>query len=383
MPGSFRERYVICLLTAYLFTGRFLVASPFLYQNADSVYARKTFTGEELIRGERLFFGLAYTPDKSVNCSLCHNTRVSDTLNWNPDAFAIATMYNGKSALDLSRALLAPAGKKMMEVHKGFQLTPEDITLIKAYMDRFVNIGLAPDKPVITNLLLFILASVLFLISLTDLIITKKIKRKWILVAVIAVTAIFITRTLVVDAIKVGRTRNYSPDQPIKFSHAVHAGQNKTDCIYCHSFAKVSKTAGIPPVNVCMNCHLLVRNGTRSGAFEIAKIINANDNKVPVEWIKVHNLPDHVFFSHAQHVGAGALNCHECHGAVEKMDILVQVSDLSMGWCINCHRTRNVNFKSNLFYSEYKQLSDRIRSGSKDSVTVNTIGGTECMKCHY
>ena len=383
MSSSFRERYAIYLLSAFLFTGRFLAASPDSSQNADSVYSKKNFTGEEIIRGERLFYGLVYSRDKSVNCSGCHNTRVSDTLNWNPDALAISTIYKEKSAADLSRILLSPTSKKMMEIHKGFQLTPEDITLIKAYMDRFVNIGLTPDKPVITVLLLFILASVLLLVSLTDLIITKKFRRKWILLAVIAVTAVFITRTLVVDAIKVGRTQYYSPDQPIKFSHAVHAGQNKTDCIYCHSFAKVSKTAGIPPVNVCMNCHLLVRSGTRSGGFEIAKIISANDNHVPVQWIKVHNLPDYVFFSHAQHTGAGALNCSECHGTTEKMNIIVQVSDLSMGWCINCHRTRNVNFKENLFYTEYKQLSKKIRSAITDSVTVNMIGGTECMKCHY
>jgi hypothetical protein len=383
MSSSFRERYALYLLSAFLFTGRFLAASPDSSQNADSVYSKINFTGEELIRGERLFYGLAYTRDKSVNCSGCHNTRVSDTLNWNPDALAISTIYKEKSAADLSRILLSPTGKKMMEIHKGFQLTPEDITLIKAYMDRFVNIGLTPDKPVITVLLLFILASCLFLASVTDLIITKKFGKKWILIAIVVLTAIFITRTLVVDAIKVGRTQNYSPDQPIKFSHAVHAGQNKTDCIYCHSFAQISKTAGIPPVNVCMNCHLLVRNGTRSGAFEIAKIIEANDNKVPVEWVKVYNLPDYVFFSHAQHTGAGNLNCSECHGNTKEMNRIVQVSDLSMGWCINCHRTRSVNFKTNKFYSEYIKLSESVKSGKTDSVTVNMMGGTECMKCHY
>jgi hypothetical protein len=227
------------------------------------------------------------------------------------------------------------------------------------------------------------MASILLLFSITDLIITKKVKRKWIHYVVLGVTAVFITRTLVVDAIMLGRTPDYSPDQPIKFSHAVHAGQNKTDCIYCHSFAQISKTAGIPPLNVCMNCHLLVRNGSRSGAFEISKIVDASGDKVPVEWIKVYNLPDYVFFSHAQHTGAGNLNCTECHGNVQEMNRIVQVSDLSMGWCIDCHRTRNVNFKTNKFYSEYKEMAESVRSGRTDSVTVNMMGGTECMKCHY
>ncbi len=349
----------------------------------DSIYNRTAFTGEELTRGERLFYGLAYPPVKAINCANCHNTRVSDTLNWNPDAMVISTLYKGKSARDLSKILLTPVGKKMAEVHKDFKLTPEDITLIKAYMDEFTRIGLQRHKPVITNLLLFILTSLLFLFCAVDLVITKKIKRRWILYGVLTATLIYIASSLALNAIKVGRSKDYSPDQPVKFSHFVHAGQNKTDCIYCHSFAQISKTAGIPPVNVCMNCHLLVRNGTRSGAIEIAKIINAHDNNVPIEWIKVHNLPDYVFFSHAQHTGPGAVACSDCHGDVAKMNLIVQVSDLSMGWCVNCHRTRNINFSGNRFYSDYHEMADRVRSGRTDTVTINMLGGTECMKCHY
>jgi hypothetical protein len=128
---------------------------------------------------------------------------------------------------------------------------------------------------------------------------------------------------------------------------------------------------------------LLVRSGTRSGAFEIAKIYYSHDNNVPVSWIKVHNLPDHVFFSHAQHTVAGGVACTECHGNVEQMNILVQVSDLSMGWCIHCHRTRKTSFLTNRFYSSYKEISDSIKAGIIDTVTVEMIGGTECAKCHY
>jgi hypothetical protein len=173
------------------------------------------------------------------------------------------------------------------------------------------------------------------------------------------------------------------PDQPIKFSHKVHAGQNGTDCIYCHSSAPDSKSAGIPPVNVCMNCHLIVRNGTRSGSMEISKIIKAYDERVPIKWVKVHNLPDHVFFSHAQHVGAGGVECQTCHGKVQDNDVITEVSDLSMGWCIECHRTTKVNFRGNLFYSDYKELAEKLKKGEIDSVTVDLIGGIECMKCHY
>jgi hypothetical protein len=382
--NSFLSEKFKCLLLAILLTGIFI---PGLSNNTQaddsSLYNPRTFTAEELIRGERLFYGLVYIDNKSVNCSACHNTIVSDTMNWNPNALEISRKYLGKSAMDLSKVLLNPGGVKMSQVHKGFQLTPEDIMMIKAYMDRLVDIGMKQKKPVITNLLLFILASLLLLFSITDLIITKKIKLRWINYVILLFSAVIVTKILVVDAIALGRSKDYSPIQPIKFSHAVHAGQNQTDCIYCHSYAPYSKTAGIPPENVCMNCHLMVRNGTRSGAFEISKIIDAFDNKTPIEWIKVHNLPDHVFFSHAQHVGAGALKCQECHGEVEKMDIIKQVSDLSMGWCIDCHRTKKLNIHSNKFYSEYKDLAAKIKNGEIDSVSVSMLGGTECMKCHY
>jgi hypothetical protein len=132
-----------------------------------------------------------------------------------------------------------------------------------------------------------------------------------------------------------------------------------------------------------MNCHLLVRNGTRSGGIEIAKVLSAFDSMKPIEWVKVYNLPDHVFFSHAQHVGVGGVSCQECHGKVEEMDIVKQIPDLSMGWCINCHRSRKLDIHNNIFYSEYKDLADKIKRENKDSATIDMLGGIECMKCHY
>jgi len=353
-------------------------------QVSDSeIYKPRIFKAEELIRGERLFYGLAYLKDVSVNCADCHNTTVADTLNWSPDAAEISNKYLQKSARELSKILLKPAGQKMSQAHKDFHLTPEDIVLIKAYMDKFTDIGLKQNKPVITNLFLFIVASIFLLFSITDLIISKILKRKWINYIILTITGIFITYTLVVNALAIGRSKDYSPMQPVKFSHTVHAGQNGTDCIYCHSSAPYSKTAGIPPENVCMNCHLMVRNGTRSGVFEISKIISSYENQKPIEWIKVYNLPDHVFFSHAQHVSAGGVGCVECHGDVKKMDVIRQVSDLSMGWCLNCHRTRKLDVKNNLFYSQYREMAEKLKKGEIDSITVAMTGGRECMKCHY
>ena len=388
------------LLTAILISFFFAPAYSNLFESSDTIkvqakditrqlgpdsvlYTHRTFKAEELIRGERLFYGLVYLKNESVNCAGCHNTRVTDTLNWNPDALEISKKYLYKNAYDLSRVLLKPIGQKMSQVHKAIHLTPEDIVLIKAYMDKFVDPGLRQNKPVITNLFLFIIASLLLLFSIIDIIITKIFKRRWINYIILLFAGIFITNTLIVNAIALGRSKDYSPAQPIKFSHAVHAGQNGTDCIYCHSSAPYSKTAGIPPLNVCMNCHLMVRNGTRSGVFEISKIISSYENQKPIEWIKVHNLPDHVFFSHAQHVSAGGVECTECHGDVKGMNVIKQVSNLSMGWCINCHRTKKVDFHNNRFYSQYRNLAEKMKKGEIDSVNVNMVGGRECMKCHY
>jgi hypothetical protein len=127
----------------------------------------------------------------------------------------------------------------------------------------------------------------------------------------------------------------------------------------------------------------MVRNGTRSGVFEISRIISSYENQKPIEWIKIHNLPDHVFFSHAQHVSAGGLDCKECHGDLKTMHVVRQVSDLSMGWCINCHRTKKMNVQNNQFYSQYRALSEKLKKGELDSVTEAMMGGRECGKCHY
>ena len=354
------------------------------HQLPDSIiYKRTTFSAEELIRGKRLFYGLVYLEDKSINCVACHNTNVSDTLNWNPDALEISKKYLDKNARDLSKVLLKPLGPKMKLVHKGFQLSAEDIVLIKAYMNKFVGIGLKQNKPVITYLLLLIIASLLFIVSTVDLIIKRLFKNQRINWAILTITGIFITWILAVNAIAFGRSKGYAPAQPIKFSHAVHAGQNKTDCNYCHYTARISKTAGIPPGSVCLNCHFLVRNGTRSGATEIAKVLKALDDKKAVQWVRIYRLPDFVFFSHEQHVSAGGITCDACHGNVKEMDRLYQVTDLSMGWCINCHKTRKVNLSNQYYKTYYPDVYDSLKAGKIDSVMVTGVGGRDCGKCHY
>jgi mono/diheme cytochrome c family protein len=214
-------------------------------------------------------------------------------------------------------------------------------------------------------------------------------------------------------AIGLGRQKAYEPRQPIFYSHRVHAGVNQISCLYCHGNAWESRHAAVPSVNVCMNCHKTIQSYEKgpklfdatgnevNGTDEIQKLYKyagydpANPTKwtpamikQPVEWIKIHNLPDHVYFSHAQHVRAGKVQCQTCHGSITEMDEVKQFAELSMGWCINCHRTTKVNFDytdstGNKFYSIYEKFHNDIKSGKMDSVTVQDIGGTECQKCHY
>ena len=174
----------------------------------------------------------------------------------------------------------------------------------------------------------------------------------------------------------VGIQQNYQPTQPIAFSHKIHAGQYEIDCNYCHTGVNISKSANIPSVNICMNCH----NAIETDKPEIQKILAAYEENRPIEWVRVHNLPDLAYFNHKQHVAVGGLDCATCHGPIEEMDVVYQYSELTMGWCINCHRESEVNSKGNDYY---KKLVELHNSSSKKPMTVEDIGGLECSKCHY
>lgn len=258
------------------------------------------------------------------------------------------------------------------------------------------------------------------------------------------------------NATQMGRSQNYEPDQPIKFSHKLHAGLNKIECQYCHDSARRSKHSSIPGTNTCMNCHSAVKKGSQHGTAELTKIFasigfdpitgkyvdgydnwsdaqiedlykkwigqeymseksltaldeagkdlvqnqwdgivaalkNDSNGKIqgPIEWTRIHNLPDHAYFNHAQHVNIGQIACQKCHGPVQEMEVVYQYSSLGMGWCINCHRETEVKF-GNGFYKNYK--SDYIKAHKKalgktdaeaEKVVVEDIGGLECQKCHY
>lgn len=213
------------------------------------------------------------------------------------------------------------------------------------------------------------------------------------LVFVALITVLFVLRFTFDMLMGVGVTTNYQPKQPIEFSHKVHAGVNGVDCNYCHSSARKSKHSGIPSANVCMNCHTYISEGTQTGTKEIAKIYEAvgfdpdtrkyieGYEEKPIEWIRIHNLPDHAYFNHSQHVVAGKIECQECHGPIEEMDVVYQHASLTMGWCVDCHRNTEVKMEDNLYYTKlHEELKEKYK-GQK--ITVDKIGGIECGKCHY
>ncbi len=218
---------------------------------------------------------------------------------------------------------------------------------------------------------------------------------------------------LVNGAINEGRQQNYQPLQPLFYSHKVHAGINQVNCLYCHAGAEKSRQAMIPSANVCMNCHKQINSYSGAaehplvnaegkhvdGTAEIQKlykyagwdaankkyILKANGeiDATPIKWAKIHNLPDHVYFNHSQHVKVGQVQCQKCHGPVQEMDEVYQFSALSMGWCINCHRQTEVKFTENNYYKIFEKYQDELKSGKRTGVTEAEMGGLECQKCHY
>ena len=201
---------------------------------------------------------------------------------------------------------------------------------------------------------------------------------------------------------QIGIDQGYMPVQPIHYSHKIHSGANEIDCQYCHSSARVSKHSGIPSLNVCMNCHenIAEYNGDEDLEKGYTKEFYTNEIKKlykavgwdeearqytgetePVKWVRIHNLPDHVYFNHSQHVNVAGIECQTCHGPVEEMEIAYQHSSLTMGWCINCHRESEVKVKDNDYYTKiHEELSKKY---GVEKLTIAQMGGLECGKCHY
>lgn len=160
--------------------------------------------------------------------------------------------------------------------------------------------------------------------------------------------------------------QGYAPEQPIPFSHKLHAGDNKIPCLYCHSGAEKSRHASVPSMNVCMNCHSVVKLDSP----HIQKLRNAFEQGKPIEWVRVHELPDYVYFPHKRHVAKG-IACETCHGNVKEMDRIEQKAALTMGWCMECHRGQTTP----------KHVLAKVYPGVKNP--QGPVAPVNCSTCHH
>ncbi len=440
---------LLLLIVAVLFS---FSQSTFAQDSPNDGSAQKTETSKEgsskssslgdAKKGEALF---------NTNCAACHLrykrstgpalhgvTEVAPSLDW-----IYKWVHNSTAVLKSGDAY----ANKLFEEYNGVamthfpQLSKEDINDILAYVEQpkpkpkvaatagaSAKTTAANGSGVSTNLILGILAIVLVLLIIILVMINKTLTRfakeknieiyteekpkhkpLWKMIAenqFIMVTASIVI-TLVASywvyfyMMQVGVDQGYQPVQPIHFSHRIHAGQNKIDCKYCHYSARVSKTSGVPSLNVCMNCHKAIsevapETATKEHSKEyydsqIAKLYKAvgwdptthqyTGETHPVKWVRIHNLPDFAYFNHSQHVMVGKIDCQKCHGEIQKMEVVKQHAKLTMGWCINCHRTTDVKMKGNKYYEKiHEQLSKKY---GVEKLTEAQMGGLECGRCHY
>jgi len=330
--------------------------------------------------GEKHFQEIANADGKS--CVECHYFIEPDTINWNPSAMDLSRQTEIYKVNGIGIYFKDLEGDVIKAAHAEINLTVDQEVNIISYLDHLQTSPFIPSTPVKWKLILFIGMFVLLIllrIEKNRLRMLPKIARR-----ILGYTAWGVVLAIIVqDALGFNLSKNYAPIQPIKFSHSIHATDNKIDCNYCHPGVLKGRNAGFPPVSLCMNCHKHVVEGTRTGKFEISKVVQAANDSIPIRWVRIHALPDFTYFNHMQHVTIGEVECITCHGDVENMHIIEQTEDLSMGWCIKCHDETKVDFSNEYYKTYYPALNDSLLTGRIDSIMVSDINGRQCSVCHY
>lgn len=429
---------ILILGTVFLFT----FFTPVFGQDeaaVDTVAATEASSGGDVAKGEELFKSL---------CAACHKRYKKMT---GPALFGVADKYEKEwiySWVKNSSAMIASGDAQAVAIFEEYnktamnafpQLSNADIDNILAYVmvpkadPPELGTGAGGDTAVAgggsgvsTNVILAILALVFLMLMVVLFLVNKTLRsfaeannvelpkeekgtpiwkafvQNQFLVLVTAIFLLLASGYFVYGYfMQVGVDQGYQPVQPIHYSHKIHAGDNQIECKYCHSSARVSKTSGIPSLNVCMNCHKSISEVADATATEeyskefydgeIQKLYKAvgwdtntqsyTGKTEPVKWVRIHNLPDFAYFNHSQHVSVAGVECQTCHGPVEEMEIMYQHAPLTMGWCINCHRETNVKVADNKYYEKiHKELSKKY---GVDQLTAAQMGGLECGKCHY
>ncbi|WP_108866593.1 c-type cytochrome [Aquimarina aquimarini] len=428
---------ILILGTVFLFT----FFNPVYAQDApavDAAVATEASSGGDVAKGEELFKSL---------CAACHKRYKKMT---GPALFGVADKYEKEwiySWVKNSAAMIASGDAQAIAVYEEYNKTAMNAfpQLSNADIDNIVAYAMVPkaDPPtpppgtgsevsesngsgISVNVMLAILALVFLMLVVVLFLVNKTLRNfaeannvvlpqsegktpiwkafieNQFLVLVTVVLLMLASGYYVYGYfMQVGVDQGYQPVQPIHYSHKIHAGDNEIECKYCHSSARVSKTSGIPSLNVCMNCHKSISEVAEATATaehskefydgEIQKLYKAvgwdadsqsyTGKTEPVKWIRIHNLPDFAYFNHSQHVTVAGVECQKCHGPVEEMEVMYQFAPLTMGWCVNCHRETNVKVADNKYYEKiHKELSKKY---GVDQLTAAQMGGLECGKCHY
>jgi len=199
------------------------------------------------------------------------------------------------------------------------------------------------------------------------------------LATLVVVVPAYVTVLLAYGASPRTTAVGYQPVQPVPYSHALHAGQLGIDCRYCHTTVEVAAHAAIPPTQTCMNCHAKIR----ASSPKLLPIRESYATGLPVPWVRVHDLPDYVYFNHSAHVRRG-VGCVECHGRVDKMEVVTQVKRLSMGWCLDCHRNpdRHLRPPEMVTRMDWVSPEDPQVYGRRLREAGHINPSTQCWTCH-
>ena len=298
---------------------------------------------------------------KNTTCFACHYQAEPDTFFWKPSLQEICKSAINLGPDELQQQLLMPFSDRLTLDHQGIALSDTAITDIHYFLTYTQPANLPPHHRTPPFPWAIVVIGTL-LITWVDMWLIPFIKPRFISKIGLVVALLSGGHLLGKELSGFGLQQNYAPVQPIKFSHKVHSGQNNIACFYCHAESRHGAKAGIPSTNMCLNCHNVITEGNNSGEYYLKQLQAAHLNHQPIEWIKVHNLPDHVHFNHARHVKNGQLNCTECHGQMDQMNRVKQIESLSMKWCLDCHQQSQTNSTNQL---------------------VGETGGYDCMQCHY